>query len=161
MRWETTRSAADTDGAILEGTMWFAPRMAGPPVHVHPDAEETFTVLEGRIEVLLDGTWHPVDAGETSVVPKGAPHSVRNPHDDPAKLVNTHSPAGRMEGFFLDGAALAGAGKITALPPKDATSAIYGAMLFAKYPEEIVVVGPPGLAFRALALAGRALRWRV
>lgn len=161
MTWETTRSAGDTDGALLEGTMHFAPQMGGPPVHVHPSAEETFTVLEGTIEVLLDGTWHPVAAGETSVVPKGAPHSVRNRSDAPAKLVNTHSPAHDMEAFFVDGAALAGAGKITALPPKDPKSAIYAAMLFEKYPEDIVAVGPQRPLFRGLAAIGRVLGWRV
>lgn len=161
MTWQTTQSASDTDGALLEGTMWFAPHMAGPPVHVHPDAEETFTVLEGAIEVLLDGTWSAVAVGETSVVPKGAPHSVRNLSDVPAKLVNTHSPAQDMEGFFIDGAALAGAGKITALPPKNPKSAIYAAMLFTKYPREIVAVGPQRPLFRGLSLVGRALGWRV
>jgi mannose-6-phosphate isomerase-like protein (cupin superfamily) len=118
MQWETTQSAADTDGALLEGTMWLAPQMAGPPVHVHRNAVETFTVLEGGIEVLLDGTWSSVTVGETSVIPQGAPHSVRNLSDTPAKLVDSHAPALSMEGFFVDGATLAGAGKITALPPK-------------------------------------------
>ena len=161
MRWETTESAEDTDGASLVGTMWFAPGMAGPPVHVHPHAEERFTVLEGEAEVLLEGTWRRVGAGETSVVPIGAPHSVRNLGDVPAKVVNTHSPAQRMEGFFVDGARLAATGKITALPPKDARSAIYAAMLFTKYPDEIVATGPPRLIFRALSAVGRALGWRV
>lgn len=161
MRWETTQSAADTDGALLEGKMWFAPGMAGPPVHVHPDAEETFTVVEGDIEVLLDGKWSRVAAGETSVVPAGTPHSVRNLGRAAARLVNTHSPARRMEGFFIDGAVLADAGKITALPPKDAKSAIYAAMLFTKYPEEIVATGPQRPLFRALTVVGRALGWRV
>ncbi|WP_354702445.1 hypothetical protein DSM112329_01122 [Paraconexibacter sp. AEG42_29] len=160
MQWETTRSAAETNGALLEGTMWFAPRMAGPPVHVHPAAEETFTVLEGGVEVLLDGTWSPVAVGETSVVPRGAPHSVRNLSDTPAKLVNTHSPAQQMEGFFIDGASLAGAGKITSLPPKNPKSAIYAAMLFTKYPDEIVAVGPKRPLFRALTLIGRTLGWK-
>lgn len=160
MQWETTKSAADTDGALLEGTMWFSPGMAGPPVHVHPHAEETFTVLEGAIDVLLDGTWRPAALGETVVVPKGAPHSVRNLSDVPAKLVNTHMPAQRMEGFFVDGATLAREKKITALPPKDAKSAIYAAMLFSKYPDEIVAVGPQRPIFRALTIAGRALGWR-
>lgn len=161
MRWETTESAEDTDGALLVGTMWFAPGMAGPPVHVHPHAEERFTVLEGEAEVLLDGTWRRVTAGETAVVPIGARHSVRNLSAFPAKVVNTHSPALRMEGFFVDGARLAAADKITALSPRNAKSAIYAAMLFTKYPEEIVAAGPPRLIFRALSAVGRTLGWRV
>jgi mannose-6-phosphate isomerase-like protein (cupin superfamily) len=160
MRWQTTRSAADTDGAVVEGTMWFAPGMAGPPVHIHPGAEETFSVLEGEIEVLLDGTWTAVGVGETSVVPAGAPHSVRNLSNNPAKLVNTHSPAGHMEAFFIDGAALAAEGKITALPPKNAKSAIHAAMLFTKYADDIVAVGIERPVFRALSMVGRTLGWR-
>lgn len=161
MRWETTRSGADTNGERLEGTMWFAPHMAGPPVHVHPDAAESFCVLEGEIEVFLDGRWATYSAGETATVPKAAPHSVRNTSSNPAKLVNAHWPASRMEDFFLDGGRLAAEGKIKALPPKDPRSAVYAAMLFTKYPEDIRATGPQYYIFRALTAIGRLFGFRV
>lgn len=161
MQWLTTRSADETSGELLEGTMWFAPRMAGPPVHVHPSAEESFEVLEGTIEVFMHGKWSSLAPGETAVVPIGVPHSVRNTQDEPAKLVNSHRPAQRMESFFVDGAILAAEGKIKRLPPKDPRSAIYAAMLFTKYPDEILAVKPQRQIFQALTLVGRALGCKV
>ena len=157
LRWQTTRSDEDR----VEGTMWFSPHMAGPPVHVHPHASESFRVLEGEIEVLVDGRWVTAGPGETVTVPAAVPHSVRNTASRPAKLMNSHWPALRMERFFLDGGRLAAEGKIKALPPKDPRSAIHAAMLFGKYPEDIRVTGPKYHAFRVLAAVGRVCRFRV
>ena len=52
MRWEITRSTADTSGELFEATNWIEPRMPGPPVHVHPRAEESYEVIEGALEVF-------------------------------------------------------------------------------------------------------------
>ena len=41
MRWEITRSTKDTAGQLFEATNWLDARMPGPPVHVHPTAEES------------------------------------------------------------------------------------------------------------------------
>jgi quercetin dioxygenase-like cupin family protein len=155
--WETTVSSAER----VEGIQHFAPRMAGPPVHTHPSASESFHVLEGEIEVQVDGDWRTVAPGETATVPPGVPHAVRNRSDAPAKVVNAHWPGQRMEQFFLDGGRLASEGKIKALPPKDPTSAIYAAMLFRKYPDELRVTGPKGPLFRVLAAIGRLRGFRV
>lgn len=155
--WETIRSGPER----LEGTMWFAAHVGGPPVHVHPTASESFSVLEGEIEVFMDGSWTKATAGETITVPADVPHSVRNQSGRPAKLVNAHWPAGRMEDFFLDGGRLAGDGKIKALPPKEPKSAIYAAMLFQKYPADIRVTGQKGPLFRILAAVGRLRGYRV
>jgi glyoxylate utilization-related uncharacterized protein len=118
-------------------------------------------VVEGEIEVFKDGSWSPVRAGEQATVPAGVPHSVRNASDAPARIVNVHQPAQRFEPFFRDMHRLIHEGKIKRLPPKEPRSAIYAAMLFGKYPDEIRTVKPPNGVFRALALVGRALRFKV
>jgi quercetin dioxygenase-like cupin family protein len=156
MQFTITRSTEATSGELLELTQWFAPGMAGPPVHEHP-AEETFEVTEGEIEVLLNGTWSRFETGETAVVPEGAPHSVRNLSAEPAVVVNIHRPATRMEAFFVEGAKLVGEGKIKNLPPKDPRSAIYAAMLFTKYDRDLRVTNPQRALFRALSLVGRTV----
>jgi mannose-6-phosphate isomerase-like protein (cupin superfamily) len=161
MRWEITRSTADTSGALFEATNWIGPQMPGPPVHVHPAAEESYEVVEGALEVFLNGAWSPVKAGEKATVPAGEPHSVRNASDQPARIVNVHQPAQRFEMFFRDMHMLIQAGKIKRLPPKDPRSAIYAAMLFGKYADEIRATKPPNQVFQALALVGRALRMRI
>jgi mannose-6-phosphate isomerase-like protein (cupin superfamily) len=161
MHWEVTRSTADTAGALFEATNWIDPRMPGPPVHVHPTAEESYEVIEGALEVFMNGEWSPVRAGEKATVPAGVPHSVRNAGDEPARIVNIHQPAMRFEDFFRDMHRLIHEGKIRRLPPREPRSAIYAAMLFGRYPDEIRTTKPPNGVFRALASVGRALRLKV
>jgi mannose-6-phosphate isomerase-like protein (cupin superfamily) len=161
MRWEITRSAEDTAGALFEATNWVDAGMAGPPVHVHPTAEESYAVVEGTIEVFMDGRWSPLRAGETATVPAGVPHSVRNASDQPAQIVNIHQPAQGFEPFFRDMHRLIHEGKIKRLPPKEPRSAIYAAMLFAKYPDEIRTTKPPNGVFTALARLGRMLGFKL
>jgi mannose-6-phosphate isomerase-like protein (cupin superfamily) len=161
MRWEITRSTEDTAGELFEATNWIDPRMPGPPVHVHPTAEESYQVIEGALEVFMNGEWSPVRAGEKAIVPAGVPHSVRNISDEPAKIVNIHQPAQRFESFFRDMHRLIHEGKIKRLPPKEPRSAIYAAMLFGKYPDEIRTTKPPNGVFKALAFVGRSLRFNL
>ena len=161
MWWEITRSTEDTSGALFEATNWIEPRMPGPPVHVHPTAEESYEVIEGRLEVFMNGEWSPVRAGEKATVPAGVPHSVRNASDGRARIVNIHQPAQRFESFFRDMHRLIHEGKIKRLPPKDPRSAIYAAMLFGRYPNEIRAIKPPNQVFQLLALIGRALRFKI
>jgi mannose-6-phosphate isomerase-like protein (cupin superfamily) len=161
MRWEITRSTEDTAGELFEATNWIDPRMPGPPVHVHPTAEESYQVIEGALEVFMNGEWSPVRAGEKAIVPAGVPHSVRNISDEPAKIVNIHQPAQRFESFFRDMHRLIHEGKIKRLPPKEPRSAIYAAMLFGKYPDEIRTTKPPNGVFKTLARIGRALRFKL
>jgi mannose-6-phosphate isomerase-like protein (cupin superfamily) len=161
MRWEITRSAEDTAGELFESKNWLDPRMAGPPVHVHPDAEESFEVIEGVLDVFIEGEWSSVGAGETATVPAGVPHTLRNATDEPVTAFTRIRPAGRSEAFFHDMHALIREGKVKRLPPKEPRSAIYAAMLFGKYPDVIRPTKPPNQVFQTLARVGRALRFKI
>ena len=161
MWWEITRSTEDTSGELFEATNWIEAGMPGPPVHVHPTAEESYEVIEGTLEVFMNGEWSPVRAGEKATVAQGVPHSVRNASEEPARIVNIHQPAQRFESFFRDMHRLIHEDKIKRLPPKDPRSAIYAAMLFGKYPDEIRATKPPNQVFKALALIGRAFRLEI
>ncbi len=157
MRWEIIRSTADTQGELLETTNLVGPGSAGPPVHAHPGAEESYHVLEGALEVFVNGEWKTLYAGDTVTVAAGTPHTVRHAGDHPTRLVNVHRPALRFEQMFRELHALIHTGKIKRLPPRDLRSVIYGAMLFVKYPDEQVNVKPPQVIFNILALIGRIL----
>jgi hypothetical protein len=71
MWWEITRSTKDTSGELFEATNWIEPRMPGPPVHVHPTAEESYEVIDGALEVFMNGHWSAVHAGEKATVAAG------------------------------------------------------------------------------------------
>src|SRR5450432_127259 len=91
-------SGADTAGCYTLIDM-LVPSGGGPPPHRH-DFEETFTILEGEIEVRFRGETSLIRAGETVNVPANAPHSFRNSSDQAARLLCTCSPSGQEE-FFL------------------------------------------------------------
>ena len=118
MRWEITRSTADTGGELFEATNWLDARMTGPPVHVHPTAEESYEVIEGALDVFVDGEWRTLRAGETATAPAGVPHTLRNATAEPVRLVNIHRPALQFESFFRQMHALIHQGKIKRLPPR-------------------------------------------
>ena len=91
-------TGADTAGRFTLIDM-LVPSGGGPPPHRH-DFEETFTILDGEIEVRFRGETSLVRAGETVNVPANAPHSFRNSSDQTARLLCTCSPSGQEE-FFL------------------------------------------------------------
>ena len=76
-------------------------RAEGPPAHFHEDAVELFLVLEGRMEVMCDGQWHSLAAGDSFVVPKLSVHTFRNPADGEVRWITTFAPRG-FERFFED-----------------------------------------------------------
>ena len=83
------------------------PPGGGPPPHRH-DFEETFSVLEGEVEVMFRGASSVLRAGETANVPANAPHAFRNAGDRAARLLCICSPAGQEEFFKAVGAPVAG-----------------------------------------------------
>jgi quercetin dioxygenase-like cupin family protein len=46
------------------------------PLHLHPNADETFCVIEGEIRVHVDGAERTVGQGGVASVPRGMPHAV-------------------------------------------------------------------------------------
>lgn len=161
LKFVITKSAADTAGEFIEieGTM--RAHSAGPPVHVHPHQEETYRVMSGTADVFLDGRWHQVRAGESLTVPRGAPHTIKNEHDEDVTAMNWHQPAARFEEFSRTFHRLATSGKIKSLPPKDPSSLIYAAMLFTEFEDTQVVVKPPAFILRLLNFVGRRLGCRL
>ncbi|HCI08220.1 MAG TPA: mannose-6-phosphate isomerase, partial [Sulfitobacter sp.] len=57
------------------------------PFHVHPDTDDFFFVLEGEMEMDLEGQSHTVKAGELFIVPKGVTHRPRAEHECKVLLI--------------------------------------------------------------------------
>ncbi len=68
------------------------------PFHLHEDTDDFFLVLEGEMVMDLEGSSHPVAAGELFVVPKGVVHRPRAENEckvlliEPAGEPNTGDP---------------------------------------------------------------------
>jgi len=45
------------------------------PLHIHPEADETFCMLDGEILLHIDGEQRTLGAGGVAVIPRGVPHA--------------------------------------------------------------------------------------
>jgi quercetin dioxygenase-like cupin family protein len=148
----TTPSAA-TGGAYVELECTADPG-SGTMVHYHPEQEETFHVLEGTMEVLRDGAWIPVQAGQTHGVSQGEVHAWRNRGSAPVRFQNVHRPALGFLDHMETLDRLARAGKIRGT--KDWRSLIYMSLSAVKHRPD-VTVKPPQWMINTMAFIGRRL----
>jgi quercetin dioxygenase-like cupin family protein len=71
-----------------------SPPGGGPPPHSHKNEDETFFVLEGEYELLLNGVSHKLIAGESMHAMRGSVHAFRNVGTTPGKMLTVVVPAG-------------------------------------------------------------------
>ncbi len=84
--------------SLMERTLPPGGRM--PPPHTHPDCDEGYFVLNGRVTFVLGAT-ERAEGPETFVhVPGGTAHTFGNRSDEPARLLVFHSPA--LDGYFVE-----------------------------------------------------------
>ena len=96
-RIEFLRTAADTDGELLEFELELAADGRVPGAHVHPEQEERFHVLDGTMRFRLGLRTIVAEAGDTVVVPAGRVHKFANGGDGPARARVEVEPALDME----------------------------------------------------------------
>ena len=78
---------------------WVPPGL-GAPMNAHPGESEVFRVLEGAFDFVIDGRTHRAQAGQTLVVPDGAPHAFRCTGDRPGRLMIVNAPGQVHVDFF-------------------------------------------------------------
>ena len=79
----------------------------GPPLHVHPDFDETIYIVSGDFRVRLNDELKQVPTGAFVFIPRGAAHTWQNIGQETGRFLFTIVPAG-LEGFFDRMAAVAG-----------------------------------------------------
>jgi mannose-6-phosphate isomerase-like protein (cupin superfamily) len=72
---------------------------SGPPPHIHHREDETFQILEGEYEFMVDGKTVHATPGTTLFAPRGVPHTYRYLGQSPGRLMCVITPSG-FEGFF-------------------------------------------------------------
>jgi quercetin dioxygenase-like cupin family protein len=77
--------------------------LPGPGVlpHLHRREDETFYVIDGTLEFLIDGVRHIAPKGTTVYVPRGTFHGFHAVGGKPAQVLSMHTPAG-FEHFFTE-----------------------------------------------------------
>jgi mannose-6-phosphate isomerase-like protein (cupin superfamily) len=151
-----TKSSKDTNGKSLEMEWLLAPRSGGTPVHIHPEAIETYEILNGQLEVFKGDKWITAKAGDKVTIEKGEPHTFRNATNDYVRVYNTHQPAMQFEGFFKGLHKFANSGLVkNGKMSFKSVAAI--ATLWGNYPREIVSVKPPAFVMRIMGAIGRLM----
>lgn len=92
-------SGKDTDGdlAVFEQT-GLTPN-GGPPLHIHPNQDEWFYVIEGNYRFQVGDDIHQMKAGDTIFLPRNVPHAFIQ-LTEKGKMIVSYLPAGKMEAFF-------------------------------------------------------------
>jgi hypothetical protein len=122
-----------------------------PPEHFHPKQEERFEVLEGEINVLLDGEHRVIRPGDTLTVPAGTPHQMWA--DEPSRQRWETKPARNTERFFETMWGLQQDGKLGGDPKR---AKLQMALTMRHFRREIRVTKPPAAALAAAAVLARA-----
>jgi quercetin dioxygenase-like cupin family protein len=115
------RTAIETGGELLEmDDFWTRPDHQTPE-HIHPEMEERWEVIAGRVGFRIDGVERTLGRGETIVAPPGSSHTSWNVGGGPAQLRIQMRPALRWQEFVERLFALARDGRTNAegeLDPK-------------------------------------------
>jgi quercetin dioxygenase-like cupin family protein len=98
--YEVTAAAADSGGASVGMNFILPSGCVPPPPHIHPTQTESFRVVEGPFELMIDGEWRTLETGETASVPPRVLHTFRNRSGERRTVHSTHSPPGRFEEFI-------------------------------------------------------------
>jgi quercetin dioxygenase-like cupin family protein len=65
----------------------------GPDPHSHHDHVDSFYVLEGEVDFLVEDEWHRLPEGSFVAAPIGVTHTFANRDGQHARLLNIHSPS--------------------------------------------------------------------
>ncbi len=60
--------------------------------HYHNVMEEDFFILEGKVDIVVDGVKHTLTPGQLIHIEPGEVHYVKNSYDQPIKMVSTLAP---------------------------------------------------------------------
>ncbi len=91
-------TSPDTNG-LFTLTEQFNEPGTGIPLHRHTREDESFWVLEGRVEFVVEDTTTIVEPGGVIYAPRGVAHSFRAVSATPTRMLVHISPAG-LETMF-------------------------------------------------------------
>jgi quercetin dioxygenase-like cupin family protein len=156
-RIEFLRTAADTDGELLQFELELAADGRVPGAHVHPEQEERFHVLDGTMTFRLGPRKVVAHAGESVVVPAGRVHKFANGGDGTARARVEVVPALDMEDLLCTTAELAHEGNVlrSGMPRQ-----LHLALFVRRFSREVRAPFPPAGAVRAVMAPLAALARR-
>ena len=86
----TILTSAQTGGAFTVMETTIDVPAYGPPYHVHAREDETFTVLDGSVTLILGGVRHELNVGDTAFAPRNVPHTFETgPHGVRMQIISS------------------------------------------------------------------------
>ena len=67
------KTSDDTEGKSFEMEWVLSPRAESTPVHIHPEAIETYQILMGELEVFKKDKWVIAKEGDKVIIEKASP----------------------------------------------------------------------------------------
>ena len=151
------QTAADTGGELLAIDLVLSDDGHVPGAHVHPNQEERFEVVSGRMKFRMGMKTIYAEAGDVVTVPAGKVHKFANAGDGPAQARVEVRPALRMEDLFETTVGLAGDGRTNR---KGMPKPLDLALFVDEFREEVRAPFPPAPVVRAMMAPLRALARR-
>lgn len=152
---------AESSGELLVADLYVRPGGAVMGEHVHPEIEESFTVVRGRLGYRLDGREGVASPDERLHVPRGTVHDWWNAGDEEAQVLVELSPGARFDEMIRNAFGLARDGKTDA----EGRPHLLQAALFAREFDDVIRFTKPPRAvqmvlFGALAPVARLLGYK-
>jgi mannose-6-phosphate isomerase-like protein (cupin superfamily) len=72
----------------------------GPDLHHHDDLVDSFCVLEGELDVTVEGSVHAAGPDTLASVPRGVRHTFAHSRPGGARVLNLHAPDGGFAAFL-------------------------------------------------------------
>lgn len=155
------KTAEDTDGRSLEFDYYLEPGGFVVASHVHPRQEERLEVVDGALDVRIDGDEWTATSGTAFTVPAGVLHRVWNDGDEDVHVSVTLRPAMDIAAFFETLFGLAREGKTDR---KGRPNPLQSAVIASEFRDEIrlpwIPVPVQRALFTALGAIGRAVGYR-
>jgi mannose-6-phosphate isomerase-like protein (cupin superfamily) len=68
---------AETDSRYSISEWWLEPNTRGPGTHAHPE-DHIYYVIEGNLDLFVNGEWCLAERGAYAIIPGGTPHTFEN-----------------------------------------------------------------------------------
>lgn len=137
----------ETSGQLGVYDLFVAPGGAVVGEHIHPNIEERFTVLRGRIGMRIDGRTMVAPLDQTITVPAGIAHDWWNQGSEEALVRVEVRPAQRFELLIFNLFGLANDGKTNT---KGMPNPFQLAVLGSEFRDTIVFTTPPPVIQRVM-----------